>query len=121
MMGLSLWLVAAQLCLLRAPATKDSCESKAPKDPGFRKDTGVFLVRGKPKERGQITAQHNRQFGLAGRERISAMHKIPRPGREPKPARPVHTRRAWIRARVESWALFGSRCVFLILSMSLQS
>ena len=45
---------------------------------------------------------------------IAAMHKMPRPGCEPKPARLVHTRRAWIRVQVKSWVSFGSRCGFLI-------
>jgi hypothetical protein len=49
------------------------------------------------------------------------MHKMPRPNCEPKLARLVHTRKAWIRAQVELWVLFGSRCGFLILSMFLQS
>ena len=35
-------------------------------NPDFRKDVGVFLVRGEPKDRGQVAAQHDRQLGLVG-------------------------------------------------------
>ncbi|WP_343228242.1 hypothetical protein [Rhizobium leucaenae] len=38
-------------------------------NPGFRKDVGVFLVGGEPKDRSQVAAQHDRQFGVIGHKR----------------------------------------------------
>ncbi|WP_338120986.1 hypothetical protein [Bradyrhizobium elkanii] len=38
-------------------------------NPGLRKDVGVFLVRGEPKDRSQVAAQHDRKFGFVRHER----------------------------------------------------
>ncbi|PAY07349.1 hypothetical protein CK489_16325 [Bradyrhizobium sp. UFLA03-84] len=38
-------------------------------NPGLRKDVGVFLVRGKAQDRGQVASQHDGQLFRIGHER----------------------------------------------------
>jgi hypothetical protein len=45
------------------PATNDSCESKAPKTPVSERTSGVFLVRGESRDRGQV-ASHREASSL---------------------------------------------------------
>lgn len=54
--------------MIARPRNQRFLRKQGTQNPGFRKDVGVFLVRGEPQDRGQVTAQRDDQLFRVGQE-----------------------------------------------------